>query len=277
MRCLYREQIYECGDYLEVNIFPAFKKAQSRGKRAKVTSEVQARLNEHNAEQQLIRLLNANFSGDDYELHLTYTDENLPEDDDIAARDIKNMMRRCKRLYHKSDIELKYVYVTEGGVGETRYHYHVTLSGGVDRTELERLWGYGYANCRQLQFNENGVEGLAKYVTKQFRAHKDELVFRKRWCGSKNLIKPEPKVRDGKLSQRKVQALATYDAESRRAFEAIYDGYYLSEAKPFYNDVNGGYYIHVKMYRKDAVFANTKKRRKRKDEKHEMSKMSESR
>lgn len=273
MRCLYREQIYECGDYLEVNIFPAFRKAQSRGKRAKVTSEVQARLNEHNAEQKLIRLLNANFTGVDYEIHLTYAVENLPCTDEEAARDVQNFLRRAKRRYQKLGVEFKYLYVTEGGVGGTRYHHHVTLSGGMDRTELERLWGYGYANSRQLQFDENGVEGLAKYVTKQFRAHKDELVFRKRWCGSKNLIKPEPRVRDGKLSQRKVQALATYDAESRRAFEEIYEGYYMSEAKPFYNDVNGGYYIHVKMYRKDAVFANTKKRRKRKEEKNEMPKM----
>ena len=265
MRCLYREQIYECGDYLEVNIFPVFRKAQGRGKRAKPTSAVQARLNEHNAEQKLVRILHANFTGQDYEIHLTYADENLPQSDEETARDVQTFMRRVKRRYHKLAIELKYVYVIEGGVGGTRYHHHVTLSGGMDRTELEQLWGYGYANCRQLQFNENGVEGLAKYLTKQFRAHKDELVFRKRWCGSKNLTKPEPKERDGKLSRHKVQALATYEAESRRAFEELYEGYDLSEAKPFYNDVNGGYYSHVKMYKRDAAFANTKRRKRKKE------------
>jgi len=212
-----------------------------------------------------VRLLHVNFNGRDYEIHLTYISENLPQSDEEAAKDVQNFLRRVKRRYQKLGIELKYIYVTEGGVNGTRYHHHVTLTGGLDRTELEQLWGYGYANSRQLQFNENGVEGLARYVTKQFRAYKDELVFRKRWCGSRNLTKPEPKERDGKLSQRKVQALATYESESRRAFEELYEGYYLSEAKPFYNDVNGGYYIHVKMYRKDAVFANTKRRKRKKE------------
>ena len=54
MRRLYRERRYVCGDYLEVDIFPVFKKQAGRGMRAKPTSETQARLNEHNAEQQLM-------------------------------------------------------------------------------------------------------------------------------------------------------------------------------------------------------------------------------
>ncbi len=263
MRCLYREQIYECGDYLEVNIFPVFRKAAGRGKRCRVTSAVQARLNEHNAEMKLVRLLHSNFSGEDYEIHLTYRDEELPQDEAEAAGDVQNFIRRIKRRYKKLGVELKYVYVTEGGVGGTRYHHHLTLTGGIDRTELERAWGYGYANCRQLQFNENGVEGLARYITKQFRAHKQELVFRKRWCGSKNLVRPEPIERDGKISRTKVRALATYDSESKRAFAELYRGYYPSQVTPFYNDVNGGYYIHVRLYRCDATFMKRKKKKER--------------
>ena len=71
MRCLYRERRYYCGDYLEVDIFPVFKKQNGRGKKAKPTSEVQAKLNQHNAEQKLIRILNENFTLDDIEIHLT--------------------------------------------------------------------------------------------------------------------------------------------------------------------------------------------------------------
>lgn len=264
MRCLYRERRYFCGDYLEVDVFPVFRKQGGRGKRARPTSEVQARLNEHNAEQKLIRLLNANFTPDDIEIHLTYRQENLPNTPEEAERDAQNFLRRVKRLRKKLGLpELKYVNIPEGGFEGTRYHFHITMNGGIDRSRLEELWGYGYANSKKLQFNENGVEGLARYITKQFRSHKDELPFRKRWTASKNLIIPKPKDRDGKLSRRKVEELATIEANSNEAFERIYEGYHLSECKPFYNEVNGGYYLHIKMYRDGAWFQNTKKRKRR--------------
>jgi len=270
LRCLYRERRYFCGDYLEVNIFPVFKTQKGRGKKAKPTSEVQARLNEHNAEQKLIRILNANFTADDLELHLTYRDENLPETPEEAERDAQNFLRRVKRLRKKLGLdELKYINVPEGGFEGTRFHFHITMNGGIDRSELENLWGYGYANSKKLQFNENGIEGLARYITKQFRAHKDELPFRKRWTASRNLIIPKPKDRDGKISQRKVQELATVEAESREAFERLYQGYRLSSVKPFYNEVNGGYYLHVKLYRDDSRFANTRTRKRRNSHKNE--------
>ena len=264
MRCLYRERRYFCGNYLEVNIFPVFRKQGRRGKRAKPTSEVQAKLNEHNAEQQLIRILNENFTKKDYELHLTYTDENLPTTPEEAKRDEQNFIRRVKRMYRKAGISpFKYVTVPAGGIEGTRFHFHITLTGGVDRSLLESLWGYGYANSKQLQFNENGVEGLARYMSRQFSKHKGELPFGKRWSGSRNLVIPKPQDRDGRLSQRKVQELATVDEGNRKEFEALYEGYRLSEVRPFYNEVNGGYYLCVKMYREDHALTNKRKRKRR--------------
>lgn len=84
--------------------------------------------------------------------------------------DIRNFFRCVKRMRAKLSLpELKYVYVIEGEPNGRRFHIHVTMSGGVDRTELERLWGFGYANSRQLQFNSNGIEGIGRYVTKKYR------------------------------------------------------------------------------------------------------------
>ncbi|MBO5969368.1 MAG: hypothetical protein J6S14_12810 [Clostridia bacterium] len=270
MRCLYRERRYFCGDYLEVDIYPVFQKAGKRGQKAKPTSEVQERLNEHNAIEKLIRLLNANFTGEDYEFHLTYTDENLPEDVEEAKKDIQNFIRRVKTLRRRLGLEdLKYICVPEGGFEGTRFHFHITMNGGVDRTLIEELWGYGYANGKRLQFNENGVEGLARYVTKQFSAHKDELPFGKRWTASKNLHVPEPVDRDGRISAKKAKELATFECESREPFEKLWEGYTLSRVEPFYNDVNGGYYLHVKLYRAGTVFQNKKKRNKKRGVKKE--------
>lgn len=262
MRRTYRERRYFCGNYLEVNIFPVFPTQKGRGKRKKPTSEVQARLNEHNAEQALIRILNANFTGDDVEIHLTYADENLPETPDAAKRDFQNYIRRVKRAREKLGLPpLKYVLVPAGGIEGTRYHAHITMSGGLDRSLLEELWGYGYANSRRLQFNENGVEGLARYCARQFSAHREELPFGKRWSGSRNLIIPEAQDRDGRLSKREVKEIATYSVDLYAVFEELYRGYELVECRPFHNDVNGGYYLHVKLYRTGTLFQNTKRRR----------------
>lgn len=259
MRCLYRERRYECGNYLEVDLFPVFKPQKSRRQKAKPTSEVQAKLNDHNAVEKLIRLLNANFTDDDYEVHLTYINETLPTTEEKAKRDITNYIRRVKRLRERLGLpEMKYISVQEGGGGK-RYHFHITMSGGVDRSLIENLWGFGYANSRRLQFNENGVEGLARYVTKQIRT--EEMTNRKRWTESQNLIHPQPKDRDGRISSRRVQELATIDAENRAAFERLYPGYFFSSSRPFYNEVNGGYYLHVKLYKIGTRFARKRVRR----------------
>lgn len=274
MKCLYREKKYISGDYLDVYIYPAFKQARGRKKRAKPTSEVQAALNQKVAEDKFVRILNANFTGDDIEIHLTYNNDNLPDSEDDVKRDIGNYFRRVKRARAKLGLpELKYVYVIEGEPNGRRFHVHITMSGGVDRTELERLWGFGYANSRQLQFNSNGIEGIGRYVTKQYReknaATDIQKAYKKRWCGSKNLIHPKPQERTGKLSRRKVEELATMDSASSAAFEKIYSGYRFSECRPFYNEFNGYYYLHVKMYSTGAKLANTKKRNKGGRSEHE--------
>ena len=53
------------------------------------------------------------------------------------------------------------------------------------------------------------------------------------------------------------------DTDDHRAFEKYYDGYYLSEAKRVYNDVNGGIYIYARFYRKDAEFCTIREKTKR--------------
>lgn len=269
MAYIYRERRYYCGNYLEINVFPVFPVARKRGRRRKPTSEVQAKLNEHNAEQKLIRILNANFCSEDIEIHLTYRNENLPGTDEEAARDVQNFLRRVKRLRRKNGLpDLKYVCVTEGGTGGTRYHFHVTMSGGLDRNTLERAWGYGYANSRRLQFNETGVEGLARYVTKQFRQKKEsgETIFRKRWTASQNLEIPLPKDRDGRLSEKKLKEIVSAEVPDGIMFENLYPGYQFAGLKPFYNEMNKGYYLCVRMYREGTISDNKKRKRRRSEE-----------
>lgn len=277
MRCRYREQIYVCGDYAEIDIFPVFHNGQHKSHRRakyKPTREVQARLNQRNAELALSRLLNANFGEGDVEVTLTYRDEELPPSRDEADRDATNFIRRVKRKRAKLGLpEMRYVQIYGGG----RHHYHIVMTGGIAREEIERLWGLGWANTKRLAPDpKTGLAGLATYIATQLTecgdvsdddlfsafdidyetgelTERDNVVRKKgkrRWTCSKNLVRPEPEIHEGRISARRVEQLATVDTEVRAAWESLYPGYSFAGAMPYHNGENGGYYITVRMVRK---------------------------
>ncbi len=246
MRCLYREKRYKCGDYLEVDIYPVFEYQRGRSKKRKPTSETQKKLNQKNAERKLIRLLNTNFSKNDIRFDLTYSEEFYPDTPQDAQREMQNFLRRVKRYRKKHDLpELKYVAVTEVGKKTARVHHHIVMSGGVDINTLAEIWGRGYTTAKPLQFNEHGIVGIAKYLIK-------EPILGKRWCASKNLEQPKESQRDGRISQRKVKNFHDSGTDNREELEKLYDGYALADVVPYYNEINGGYYLTVRMYKKTA-------------------------
>ncbi len=268
MRTAYREKMYTCGEYLDVFIFQVFETGKhSGGKRAKrkPSTEVQKKLNQRHRKEKLTRLLHANFTPEDLEIHLTYRGEQ-PEGDEKAVRNLRNYIRRIKRLRKKLGLPpLKYIAVTERGKRGGRYHHHITVNGGVDRDALESMWEYGRANSRRLQFDENGLAGLGHYIVKS-------PVGGKAWSASKNVVDPEPRARDGRISARKARELVENIQDSTR-FEELYPGYLLSKAEAFHNDVNGGYYIMARFHRKDGKFIKPKEKRKnrKRGSKHERS------
>jgi hypothetical protein len=287
MRRTYREKIYRCGDHLEVQVFPVFKRGNtSRRGRSKPTSEMQARLNQKNAERALTRILNANFTEDDISVTLTFSDEYLPDTYEEAERLFKNFIRRLGYLRKKRGLpEMRYVKIP----GPGRFHFHVPMSGGISDKELQRLWPYGYANAIHFVFDENGLEGHARYIAKQFEDsgnmdifsmfdideetgevnEKSELGIRnsklkrakgqRRYSCSKNIVRPEAEEKDGRISAARVEELATVDSSSRAAFEKMYPGYVFSSCRPYYNEENGGYYLEIKMYKSDAAFLKSRK------------------
>ncbi len=246
MRCQYREKYYKCGSYMEVHIYPVFKTASHRKKKAKTTSEVMQKYNQSARENKLIRILNANFTEEDMQINLSYTNDNHPESDEQAIKEMQNFLKRLNYSREKNNLpKLKYVAVTEKGKRSGRYHHHLVISGGVSPAEIARIWGRGYVMTNPLQFDETGLVGIAKYLIK------NPIGTKKRWCESKGLIHPPAKTRDGRLSKRKVLELAR-DTENAREYEKYYEGYYLAEADKLLNDVNGGVYIHARFYKKEA-------------------------
>ena len=150
---------------------------------------------------------------------------------------------------------LKYIVVTERGGKTGRYHHHITINGGLDRDAVEAAWGLGYANSRRLQFTETGLAGLGHYIVKK-------PVGKKAWNASKNLIDPDPKTRDGRISGRRAEELAR-DTTNNAEYEKLYPGYFLADAGAWHNDVNGGKYIVARFYRRDGVFIKPKRRKRK--------------
>lgn len=252
MRTTYREKRYYCGEYLDVYIFPTYRQGGKRSKRSKPTTATQAKLNQRHREEKLTRLMHSNFTPEDYEIHLTYQQQ--PESPERAKKDLQNYLDRVRRLRKKAGLEpLKYIAVTERGKNG-RYHHHVTINAGISRDELENKWGFGYANTRRLQFTENGIAGLARYIVK-------DPIFSKAWNASKNLIDPEPRTRDGRISGKTAKELAA-DTTNNAEYEKLYPGYFLADAGGFHNEVNGGHYIVARFYRRDGVFIKPKRKRR---------------
>ncbi len=241
MRCFYREKRYYSGNYLEIDIYPVFAKAGARRKKYKPTSECQKILNRKNAEKKLIRLMNTNFTENDYKIELTYREDTLPTDDDAALRELRNFLRRLKRLRKKMGLpELRYIAVTEKGAKKGRYHHHLVISGDLDIKEIRNVWSRGIVHFSPLEFNEDGIEGLARY-------HIKEPIGSKFFQASRTLRQPEEETRDEVFSQKTVNAMAQM-CQDAALWEGLYDGYTFVSAVPFWNDYNRHQSITVKMY-----------------------------
>ena len=256
MRSWYRETRFECGDYLDVNIYPVYTKAPCRSRKAKPTSETQQKLNDMNAELKLIRIANANFTDHDLKVELTYSNKHLPEDDEAAAKELRNFLRRVKRYRERNGLsELKYIAVTEKGTRSGRYHHHLIMSGDIDLFDLVALWGNGIVGTDILVFDENGIASLVRYMMKQAR----EFIGKKKYSRSRNLTIPQPRQRDNRFSKRKVKELAR-DTECRTEYEKLYEGYHLAQATAVYNDSNGGTYIFARFYKKEAAWCKRRQK-----------------
>ncbi len=258
-KMFYRERVYTCGHYKHVEIFPVYQRAGVRRSKCNPTSDVQKKLNDKHSKEHFMRLLHENFNQDDYVIGLDYRESCLPEDDTAAKKDITNFLRRVKRLYKRFSEELKYIMVYERSE-RGRPHFHVIMqNAGIATSLIRSLWYYGRTEIEPLQYDEDGIMGLCKYVTKG-------NLFKKRWCASKNLRQPVPVDSDYKLTQKKVKAFQIEDLKEIR--NSYGDGNILS-CNVYNNDVNRADYISIVMFDYGALCKEMKLRHitQRKDKK----------
>lgn len=267
-----REKKIDCGQYREADIIPYNGKAikGKRGKRKKATEPKQKDLNDKNKKRYLTQLGNGNFGAGDLHVTLTYRNEYLPLTPEGAQKEVDNYLRRIAYRRKKLGVQqLKYILVTEykyakDGTEIKRIHHHIIMNGGLDRDDVEMMWtkqrinwkkahndpGYkveklGWANADRLQPNENGIEALCKYITKDPQGKKS-------WSSSRNLERPvEHPPADHKYSRKKVERLATAPDAGKSFFEKQFPNYRIVSVEPIYYEETG-WHIYLKMWRKKS-------------------------
>ena len=254
----YRRRTTVSGPRLDAEVFPVFGRGRNgdlRRAKKQITREAQQRANDERSRLHLIQLVEGNFTDKDVAITLSY-DGAAPEPERVD-KDIRNFLARVKRARARLGLdELKYIYSIGGdempaaGYSGKRPHIHMILSGGMDRDELERIWGKGYANADRLQPRDEGLGGIAVYFTRQKQDRPEKPGVRK-WRGSKNLKQPVRRSRDARVPNSRVKRIAhDFRNEAKDVMEKLYPGYVLQDCQVRYSDVVDGVYIRCVMRRR---------------------------
>lgn len=263
-----REKKITCGLYQEVDIIPRTDEAErtarrgSRKKKTRISRPQQRNLNEKNAKRYFLELGNGNFGKGDWYVTLTYKPKFQPRNIEEAEKNVTNYLKRLKYARKKKGVEpLKYILVSEYKVNEdgeftTNIHHHLMMNGDVtnlfDRDDVENLWSrrvkgqgkksLGFVNARNLQPNENGIEGLLKYLSKDPKG-------KKRWSSSRNLKVPYlHRPNDTFYRKSTLERLANSNDKGIDVFERRYKNYRISEIEFYFNEMTG-WHAYLKMWK----------------------------
>ena len=196
-RIMYLEKRIEAGEITEVEKYHTArygKKGIRPAEKKKPTPEQMKKINERNAIKKLRRLMNANFSPNDYHTVLTYRREERPDPEE-AKKHLRKLLDKLRREYRKRGEELKYITVTEYAGKAIHHHILINSIEGTDRL-LNELWQYGRPHNTLL--DSTGQYGeLAAYFVKETQSTFREPgnPNRLRYSCSRNLKKPKETVR----------------------------------------------------------------------------------
>lgn len=247
----YRRRTTVSGPRIDAEVFPVFgrrMRGELRRARSKQTKEAQQKANNERSRIRLIQLVEANFTEDDLAIGLDYAGQ-APTPERID-KDLKNFFAKIRRRRKQRGLpDLKYIAAIGGdempaaGYSGKRPHVHVIMNGGIDRDEIEKMWGHGHANTHRLQPREEGLGGIAVYFTRQMQDRPPKMGVKK-YRPSKNLITPEPRSRDAKMTNSRVRKIAyEFENEAKDVMQKLYPGYVLQKCVVKYSDMVPGVYI----------------------------------
>ena len=187
-----RRKVIRAGRVVYAAVYSAVHPSDSpaaRAAKSKCSSAARQRMNMKCAWQKLEMELAANFVLGDLVVTLTYDDAHLPDDRDSAVGKVKKFWVQLRKARKLTSQPLQYIYVTEGVHGDKRLHHHAVINGtGADLETLRSLWRYGAVHLEPV--DAYGYEALAKYLTKEPRAHGSPNGLRS-WTPSRGLKKPK--------------------------------------------------------------------------------------
>ena len=184
------KRIYKSGNVTEVSVFTVGANAKPRAPRKKGnTPPRKQEQNERYAALRLARTINCNFSHGDLWVTLTYRDDALPENREIALHDLRLFLRRVKRELAKQGTAFKYIAITSDMDGEsetpTRIHHHVIMPRLPFEAVGKQWEKHGTTNYQILR-NQPDYTPLAVYLLRQVKRVPDQ----KKYMPSRNLEKP---------------------------------------------------------------------------------------
>lgn len=253
-RNVYATKEIRAGDQLEVEIYPEFTKGQrdeipDEGKK-KRRRRAQKNLNDRNSRKMCERMIGENFTDRDIWATFTYTNENMPDSQEAANRNMQNYIKRLNYRRRKQGFpNARYIYVTECS-SRGRWHHHIVMDGDLDLDTVEKVWQLGQRNeIRRLQRDADGLVGMARYITKE---KKKQGKYQKCWRASKGLRKPKERGNHYKTTQKDVDKIVKGELTVAAHLEKWYAaaGYEYAESEVRYNTFNGRFYIYGRMHRK---------------------------
>ena len=192
---------------------------EHRGAREKPTPERIKKANLRKAETDLRRLMNANFTDEDYSVTLTYRKGEEPSDIGALRDDAASFAKKLSRLYKKNGVLLKYIYCV--GAGPHRRHIHMVISRFADMGKLADVWEKGHISMTRLYSGGNYSDLAAYFIRNAEDTKREELSQglkpRRRYNTSHNLIKP-------KVTKEKIHAKDfRRNPKPRRGYQLVKD------------------------------------------------------
>lgn len=253
----YRRELIKYGDAAEVYIYPVTESGRagkgSRGKRRKPSRACQERLNAVHRVQRVARELGYNFGVGDPVITLTYKGT-PPQSYEEAQKFARGYLAKIQRAAGEP---IKYIYITEQGSRARRWHHHIVLHApGVSWETINNKWGRGRVDISGLYLDDEGTaQGLARYLCKNSGEGDEDGETQSGTAGklkagrvhrSRNIKQPPALVNDFEITRRKAGRLAKELVQGDELGEVHgLEGYTVTKAGTFYNDINGGYYIRI--------------------------------
>ena len=262
----YRFKLIQAGGRLELESYPLWRESKYKAVRVKTgneTRKAQRDLNHANVRKHVSRLIHHNFDHTGIWCTFTYPKGQAPTDEKQAQRDIQNYCRRLRGHVKKSgQPPLKYIYVTEyvidEATGRKHAHHHIIMNYN-DRDTVESLWTKGgRTQARRLQPDDFGLEGLARYISKD-ATNTPNRKGKKNYATSKNIEKYKEVTSDHrlpgtnyKMSKKRVAELAKNENITRALLEEHYKNHKVMDdgIKVKFSRYVSGAYIYAKMLRK---------------------------